>query len=195
MIGPDLYSFGVLWRHYRQCRRNKRTIVNALAFEVNAEANLLALQQQYTQCGREERSVLACGGRMRQAASNDCSRPWRRMPGACDHGATQYVWRAIWEQYLWLNALFTRRDWVLTERWSRRHAGNDCLIFFPMGRFIEFYGPQRLLATTGVRAALHAAAARRLCVYRGVSDAVGRLVPGEGASAGHESGRGQATIT
>ena len=46
MIGPDLYSFRALWRHYRQCRRNKRNTVNALAFEVNAEANLLALQEE-----------------------------------------------------------------------------------------------------------------------------------------------------
>lgn len=46
MIGPDLYSFLALWRHYRQCRRNKRNTANALAFEVNAEAHLLALQQE-----------------------------------------------------------------------------------------------------------------------------------------------------
>ena len=46
MIGPDLYSFRALWRHYRQCRHNKRNTVNALAFEVNAEANLLALQEE-----------------------------------------------------------------------------------------------------------------------------------------------------
>src|SRR5882724_13553089 len=46
MTGPDLYSFRALWRHYRQCRRNKRNTINALAFEANAEANLLALQEE-----------------------------------------------------------------------------------------------------------------------------------------------------
>ncbi len=46
MIGPDLYSFRALWRHYRECRRNKRNTLNALAFEANAEANLLALQEE-----------------------------------------------------------------------------------------------------------------------------------------------------
>ena len=46
MIDPDLYAFPALWRHYRQCRRNKRNTRNALAFEINAEANLLALQQE-----------------------------------------------------------------------------------------------------------------------------------------------------
>ena len=45
MIGPDLYSFRALWRHYRKCRRNKRSTANALAFEISAEENLLALQE------------------------------------------------------------------------------------------------------------------------------------------------------
>ena len=46
MIGPDLYSFRALWRQYRRCRRNKRNTHNALAFEVDAEAKLLALRQE-----------------------------------------------------------------------------------------------------------------------------------------------------
>jgi retron-type reverse transcriptase len=46
MNGPDLYCFRALWRHYRQCRRNKRNTANALAFEINAEENLLALQEE-----------------------------------------------------------------------------------------------------------------------------------------------------
>ncbi len=46
MIDPDVYSFRGLWRQYRRCRRNKRNTRNALAFEVDAEARLLALQQE-----------------------------------------------------------------------------------------------------------------------------------------------------
>ena len=46
MIGPDIFAFAALWRRYRQCRRNKRHTINALAFEINAEANLLALQEE-----------------------------------------------------------------------------------------------------------------------------------------------------
>ena len=46
MIDPDLYAFAALWRQYRACRRNKRNTYNALAFEVDAEAKLLALQQE-----------------------------------------------------------------------------------------------------------------------------------------------------
>lgn len=46
MIGPDIYSFSALWRHYRDCRCNKRHTLNALAFEANAEANLLALTSE-----------------------------------------------------------------------------------------------------------------------------------------------------
>ena len=44
----DLDSFRELWRQYRSCRRNKRLTRNALAFEADAEANLLALQREHT---------------------------------------------------------------------------------------------------------------------------------------------------
>jgi RNA-directed DNA polymerase len=42
----DFYSFSALWRAYRACRRNKRNTLNALAFEIDAEAELLALQNE-----------------------------------------------------------------------------------------------------------------------------------------------------
>jgi len=46
MIDPDVFSFSALWRHYRRCRRHKRRSANALAFELDAEANLLTLQSE-----------------------------------------------------------------------------------------------------------------------------------------------------
>jgi hypothetical protein len=56
--GPELYSFRALWWHYRNCRRNKRNTFNALAFEVDAEAKLLALQEELrTQSYRPGRSI------------------------------------------------------------------------------------------------------------------------------------------
>lgn len=45
-MASDLYAFAALWRHYRNCRRNKRNTANALAFEIDAEAELLALQAE-----------------------------------------------------------------------------------------------------------------------------------------------------
>ena len=42
----DRYTFQELWRRYRNCRRNKRNTRNALAFEIEAEAKLLELQQE-----------------------------------------------------------------------------------------------------------------------------------------------------
>jgi hypothetical protein len=42
----DLYSFENLWRQYRACRRNKRNTANQLSFELDAEANLVALQRE-----------------------------------------------------------------------------------------------------------------------------------------------------
>lgn len=46
MIDPDVFFFAALWQQYRRCRRNKRNSANALAFELDAEANLLALQSE-----------------------------------------------------------------------------------------------------------------------------------------------------
>jgi hypothetical protein len=40
-----LYTFQNGWRRYR-CQRNKRNTINQLRFEVDAEANLLCLQQE-----------------------------------------------------------------------------------------------------------------------------------------------------
>jgi len=45
-VPTDLFAFETLWRQYRVCRRNKRNTINQLRFELNAEAELLALQQE-----------------------------------------------------------------------------------------------------------------------------------------------------
>jgi hypothetical protein len=45
-MSAEIYSFENLWRQYRNCRRNKRNTINALAFEIAAEAQLLTLQQE-----------------------------------------------------------------------------------------------------------------------------------------------------
>jgi len=42
----ELYSFGPLWRAYRECRRTKGGTLNALAFEFDTEANLFDLQEE-----------------------------------------------------------------------------------------------------------------------------------------------------
>ncbi len=84
--------------------------------------------------------------------------------GHLRHGLSLRAWEKMWSRYPWLMGLFERRGWTLDERWSRHriararrfqwqywslvhHASHDCLIFFQMGRFIEFYGPQRVVAT------------------------------------------------
>ncbi|MCK6555031.1 hypothetical protein L6Q96_10700 [Candidatus Binatia bacterium] len=61
----------------------------------------------------------------------------------------------------WLVGLFDRNGWRLRPRWPRRtihtsfgreyrawmgECGDGCLLFFRVGRFIEFRGPQRLRA-------------------------------------------------
>ncbi|MGH8470816.1 MAG: hypothetical protein ACREVY_18210 [Gammaproteobacteria bacterium] len=78
MIGPELYSFRALWRHYRNCRRNKRNTFNALAFEADAEAKLLVLQQELrTHSYRPGRSIgfITAGPKPREVFAADfCDR-------------------------------------------------------------------------------------------------------------------------
>ncbi len=42
----DIFSFGNIYRCYLKCRRNKRNTVNALKFEINAEENILKLEEE-----------------------------------------------------------------------------------------------------------------------------------------------------
>jgi RNA-directed DNA polymerase len=93
--------------------------------------------------------------------------------GHLRHGAAWGAWTEDWARYPWLGALFAREGWAFEVRWPPRrlagaqgfpaqyatllhHAGQDCLVFFPFGRFIEFYGPQRKLAAPmlGLKSAL-----------------------------------------
>ena len=83
--------------------------------------------------------------------------------GHLRHGCAWRSWMALWDDTPWLAALYTQDGWTLDSRWSMRravhapthggdyaallrHVGKDCPLFFEMGCFIEFYGPQRLLA-------------------------------------------------
>jgi Mismatch repair ATPase (MutS family) len=83
--------------------------------------------------------------------------------GHLQHGTAWRTWEALWIKYPWLAALFVRAGWALEDRWSQRriarmpsfqaqywrlarHAGHDALVFFQVGRFVEFYGPQRTAA-------------------------------------------------
>jgi retron-type reverse transcriptase len=43
---PPLFSFENLYRNYLKCRKNKRSTINALKFEINAEEKLLDLSEK-----------------------------------------------------------------------------------------------------------------------------------------------------
>lgn len=96
--------------------------------------------------------------------------------GHLKHGAAMGAWEELWAKHRWLEALLKRREWSFAARWSRRglvraqsfhaqywrlasRAGDDSLVFFQVGRFIEFYGPQRFLAVRTL--GLHSAALPR----------------------------------
>jgi hypothetical protein len=92
--------------------------------------------------------------------------------GHLRHGAAWSAWAAAWEDHPWLTWLFVRdawrarRLWIARERRAGRGFGlayrrmlrgfpSDCLVFLRVGRFVEFYGPQRIMAerVLGLRAA------------------------------------------
>jgi hypothetical protein len=83
--------------------------------------------------------------------------------GYLRHGAAMRDWRRAWSEYPWLAALFRREKWEVVQRWPSRRiaharrfrdqygqlirrAAPGQVIFCQVGGFVEFYGPQRLLA-------------------------------------------------
>jgi retron-type reverse transcriptase len=84
------------------------------------------------------------------------------------------TWEAAWEARPWLGAVFARDGARIAPRWPARAlaraagrpwelqrvlargAGDACLVFRRIGCFVEFHGPQRLLAerVLGLRSAL-----------------------------------------
>jgi RNA-directed DNA polymerase len=98
--------------------------------------------------------------------------------GHLRHGGAYRKWAELWRRHGWLCALFvteSRTPWRVQARWTERavggprfaaqyrrlirHAGDRALVFCQVGRFVEFYGPQRHVAT-GVLRLLRAKIAR-----------------------------------
>ncbi len=92
--------------------------------------------------------------------------------GHLRHGAACRKWRALWERHGWLWAFFARHPhdpWRVQARWPERAVGgprfshqygrfirradHHTLVFLQVGKFIEFYGPQRILASHALRLA------------------------------------------
>jgi len=85
--------------------------------------------------------------------------------GHLRHGAAWQDWQREWMQRPWLDLLFARDGWMVHARWLHlrdrrvataygallRAVPPGCLLFAPVGRFIETYGPQRLLAERVLR--------------------------------------------
>ncbi len=127
-----------------------------------------------TRVARFEREALrpACRGRARRVdlrAGEGAGRvqalhaSLASYSGHLRHGATAREWARLWQGHPWLRGLFEREGWQLGERWPARRfgrapsfrrqyrelvrrAGGGCLVFCRVGRFVEFYGPQRRLA-------------------------------------------------
>ncbi|MCK6555458.1 hypothetical protein L6Q96_12895 [Candidatus Binatia bacterium] len=81
--------------------------------------------------------------------------------GHLRQGAAWRQWEAVWDRHEWLDALYVRRGWTVAARcpaarraesFARAYAalaraiGPDGLVFVQVGRYIEFFGSQRLVA-------------------------------------------------
>jgi hypothetical protein len=83
--------------------------------------------------------------------------------GHLQHGAAWEPWCRAWVRHPWVRVLWRREGWRLQPRWearASRHAHDlgaayraltarldeVALAFWPCGRFVEFYGAQRLVA-------------------------------------------------
>lgn len=213
VIGPALYSFRALWRHYRQCRRTKRTTANALAFEVNAEANLLALQQELrTHTYRPGRSIcfITDGPKPREVfAANFRDRAVHHLLVAHQERVFEPIF--IHDSYACRKGkgALAASDRLMT--FLRQVTANgrrpawalklDVASFFPsIHKATLYWAVYRVLRSSthhgraGIRAPCHAATAGRLCVYCGVSNAGVRPVQGAGAQRGPPGGGGAAGV-
>lgn len=72
-VAPDndlqdgIFSFRNIYRGYLDCRKNKRTSINALKFEINAEANILKLERELRdKTYRPSRSILFAATKPKQ---------------------------------------------------------------------------------------------------------------------------------
>jgi RNA-directed DNA polymerase len=157
--GIDFVGWTTFWNHRRP---RGRTLANC-------EARLARFAEQQLQ-------PLSAAGAVRL----DTERHPEALPalratlasysGHLRHGAAYEKWMALWRRHGWLRALFERLPgdpWRVQARWPERrlggprsssqysrlirHAGHDALVFCQVGRFVEFYGPQRLLAARALQ--------------------------------------------
>ena len=157
--GIDFVGWNTFWNHRRP---RGRTLANCEA-RVTRFARL-ELQSWWGGAARRldvERQAQALPGLRATLASYS---------GHLRHGAAHQKWLALWKRHGWLRAFFAQRQhdpWDVHARWPERrlggprfssqysrlirHAGHDALVFCHVGRFLEFYGPQRLLAARALQ--------------------------------------------
>jgi hypothetical protein len=130
----------------------------------NLETKLDAFERRLVRAGPlpGQRSVRLDGAR-RAAEIERARATLAAYSGHLRHGAAWGAWSRTWERHQWLGVLWRRDGWWFRPRWEpRRTSGTRnlggayraltarlddvALAFWPCGRFVEFYGPQRLVA-------------------------------------------------
>jgi len=168
--GVDFAGWRTWWSH----RLPRRRTLAALDARVAAFARAALRRQDSRRGGADFRvDVQAPALRARRAGADAGQSPataagelyasLASYAGHLRHGAAVRAWQRAWRRRPWLDALLERRGFAVRERFPRvaierargfrrrywatvRRAGARCLVFFPVGGFVEFRGPQRLLA-------------------------------------------------
>ena len=98
---------------------------------------------------------------LRTAALHNCGRASHRTRDTSQHGGAWGDWTRLWADHPMAQAAAAARRVGLSQRAGHsgtpvrrfrdryaqvlRSAGEDCLVFFPVGRFTEFYGCAKIL--------------------------------------------------
>jgi retron-type reverse transcriptase len=157
--GVDFVGWRSFWNHRRP---RGRTLANCEA----RLSRFVRRELQPVWCGAAQRLDVD----RRPAALPQLRATLASYSGHLRHGAAHQRWLALWERHGWLRAFFAHAEhdpWRVQTRWPERrlggprfssqysrlirHAGHDALVFCQVGRFVEFYGPQRLLASRAFR--------------------------------------------
>jgi hypothetical protein len=195
------------WRTWRDHRVPRRRTIG------NVTTRLDHFARRHVRPGPVKgTTAIALAGTRAEGALVGLRRSLASSSGHLRHGSVGRAWKAIWTRHPWLAALFARDGWALVPRWPTRpgataerfraqywalvgRAGERALVFFSVGRYVEFYGPQRLLAERALglrRISLPRAGygfsvgfpRRRICQYARRATEAGLAVVLVGAGAG-----------
>jgi hypothetical protein len=159
--GIDFVGWCTWWSHRVRRRRTLGSVTTRLD----------AFERRHWRAGPVQGAQsLALVGERAERAVEHLRTSLASSAGHLQHASAWRAWAETWARHPWLDDLFARDGWGFAPRWASplrlrplrfaaqyrqlvARAGERTLVFCPVGRFVEFYGPQRLVAerTLGLR--------------------------------------------